>query len=139
MECLPDGRRIAFMAKSFGDAFVVDVRTKMIRLLTQYPNPGFLRVQYLPNGDFFLIGARTFTDIKTTQARDQEMWVLKAGAQAMPVALEHKISEGVALSRKTAKIAWSRPAFPWARNEPCRSEASRRAADDAGGGNGRGA
>lgn len=37
----PDGQRIAFMAKSFGDAFVVDVRTKMIRLLTQYANPGF--------------------------------------------------------------------------------------------------
>src|SRR6476619_4955045 len=55
----PDGRQIAFMSKSFGDAFVVDVRTKVVRLLTHYPNAGYLRVQYLPNGDFFLIGART--------------------------------------------------------------------------------
>ena len=46
------------MSKSFGDAFVVDVKTKMIRLLTHYPNPGYLRVQYLPNGDLLLIGAR---------------------------------------------------------------------------------
>jgi hypothetical protein len=35
----PDGQRIAFMSKSFGDAFVVDVRTRMIRLLTHYQNP----------------------------------------------------------------------------------------------------
>ena len=60
----PDGKRIAFMEKSFGDAFEVDVSTKAIRLLTHYPHAGFLRVQFLPNGDYFLIGARTFTDIR---------------------------------------------------------------------------
>jgi Tol biopolymer transport system component len=103
----PDGRQIAFMSKSFGDAFVVDVRTKMIRLLTHFPHAGYLRVQYLPTGDLFLIGARTFTDIRTTRARDQEMWILKAQRGGPPVPLEHKISEGVAISRRTPKIAWS--------------------------------
>jgi dipeptidyl aminopeptidase/acylaminoacyl peptidase len=103
----PDGRRIAFMSKSFGDAFVVDVATKTIRLLTHYPNPGYLRVQYLPTGDYFLIGARTFTDIRTTRARDQEMWLLDASGKGQPIPLEHKISEGVAISRRTPKIAWS--------------------------------
>lgn len=103
----PDGQQIAFMSKSFGDAFVVDVRTKVIRLLTHYPHAGYLRVQYLPNGDLFLIGARTFTDIRTTRGRDQEMWVLKAGRPGPAVALGHKISEGVAISRRTMKIAWS--------------------------------
>lgn len=103
----PDGRQIAFMSKSFGDAFVVDVSTKMVRLLTHYQNPGFLRVQYLPNGDFFLIGARTFSDIRTTRSRDQEMWVLRADGKGQPIPLDHKISEGVAISRKSAKIAWS--------------------------------
>lgn len=103
----PDGQRIAFMSKSFGDAFVVDVKTKMTRLVTHYPNPGYLRVQYLPNGDFFLIGARTFIDIGASRSRDQEMWVLEANGKGQPIALEHKISEGVAISRKTAKIAWS--------------------------------
>ena len=102
----PDGRRIVFMSKSFGDAFEVDVSSKMIRLLTHYPNPGYLRVQYLPNGDYFLIGARTFTDIRTTRGRDQEMWVLQAGGDR-PMPLDHKISEGVAISRRTPKIAWS--------------------------------
>jgi Tol biopolymer transport system component len=103
----PDGRRIAFMSKSFGDAFVVDVASKVIRLLTHYPSAGYLRVQYLPNGDYLLIGARTFTDIRTTRARDQEMWVLEANGSGQPVPLDHKISEGVAISRRTSKIAWS--------------------------------
>lgn len=103
----PDGKRIAFMSKSFGDAFVVDVSSKTIRLLTHYPHAGYLRVQYLPNGDYFLIGARTFSDIRTTRSRDQEMWVLPASGKGQPVPLGHKISEGVAISRKTSKIAWS--------------------------------
>ena len=97
------------MEKSFGDAYEVDVATGVITLLTHYAHPGFLRVQFLPNGDYFLIGARTFTDISTTRSRDQEMWILKAdfkpGDHAVP--LEHKISEGVAISRTAMKIAWS--------------------------------
>ena len=104
----PDGKRIAFMAKSFGDAFEVDLETEMIRLLTgHFLHKGFLRVQYLPNGDFFLIGARTFDDIRTTRSRDQEMWILKADARAQPVQLNHKISEGVAISQRQMRIAWS--------------------------------
>ena len=112
----PDGTRIAFMEKSFGDAYEVNLATKAIRLLTHYPHAGFLRVQYLPNGDYFLIGARTFTDISSTRSRDQEMWILKGNAKpgdrALP--LDHKISEGVAISRTAMKIAWSntRGQFP---------------------------
>jgi len=105
----PDGRRVAFMEKSFGDAYEIDLASKALRLLTHYPHAGFLRVQYLPNGDYFLIGARTFTDIQSTRSRDQEMWVLKRdfkpGDHALP--LGHKISEGVAISRTSSKIAWS--------------------------------
>jgi Tol biopolymer transport system component len=104
----PDDRRVAFMSKSFGDAFEIDLQTKVIRLLTgHFLHAGFLRVQYLPNGDFFLIGARTFTDIRVTRGRDQEMWVMKADASAPPVALGRRISEGVAISRRQMKIAWA--------------------------------
>jgi WD40-like Beta Propeller Repeat len=105
----PDAKRIAFMEKSFGDAYEVDVASKAIRLLTHYPHAGFLRVQFLPSGDYFLIGARTFTDIRATRERDQEMWILrkdaKPGDRAVP--LDHKISEGVAISRSSMRIAWS--------------------------------
>jgi Tol biopolymer transport system component len=105
----PDGKRIAFMEKSFGDAFEIELASGAIRLLTGYPHAGFLRVQYLPNGDYFLIGARTFTDIQSTRGRDQEMWILRKdfrpGDRATP--LGHKISEGVAISPTSTKIAWS--------------------------------
>jgi Tol biopolymer transport system component len=104
----PDGKRIAFMAKSFKDAFEIDLKTKLTRLLTgHFQHEGFLRVQYLPNGDFFLIGARKFTDIVTTRSRDQEIWVMKSDAKTPPTPLSHKISEGVAISRRQMKIAWS--------------------------------
>ena len=104
----PDDKRVAFMGRSFGDAFEIDLATGLTRLLTgHFQHAGFLRVQYLPNGDFFLIGARTFTDVRTTRGRDQEMWVMKADASAPPTALNHKISEGVAISRKRMRIAWA--------------------------------
>lgn len=104
----PDGKRIAFIAKSFKDAFEIDLDTRLTRLLTgHFPHAGFLRIQYLPNGDFLLIGARTFTDIHTTRGRDQEMWVMAADARSAPVPLGHKISEGVAISRDRMRIAWS--------------------------------
>jgi Tol biopolymer transport system component len=104
----PDDKRIAFMGKSFGDAFEINLATRLTRLLTgHFRHSGFLRVQYLPNGDFFLIGARTFTDVGTTRGRDQEMWVMTAAATAPPTPLNHKISEGVAISRTRMRIAWS--------------------------------
>jgi Tol biopolymer transport system component len=104
----PDGKRIAFMGKSFGDAFEIDLRTRLIRLLTgHFHHEGFLRVHYLPNGDYFLIGARKFTDINVTRSRDQEMWVIKANLKSPPIPLNHKVSEGVAISRTRMRIAWS--------------------------------
>lgn len=104
----PDGRRIAFIEKSFKDAFEIDLQTRLTRLLTgHFQHAGFLRIQYLPNGDYFLIGARNFTDVSTTRSRDQEMWVMKADLKTPPVPLEHRISEGVAISRKRMKIAWA--------------------------------
>ena len=104
----PDGKRIAFMSKSFGDAFEIDVATRLTRLLTgHFRHAGFLRVHYLPNGDYLLIGAREFRDIRTTRDRDQELWLMKAGARTAPVALEQKVSEGIAVSRKRMRIAWA--------------------------------
>jgi hypothetical protein len=102
----PDGKKVAFMAKSYGDAFEYDLGTDQVKLLTQYPSPGYLRVQYLPNGDLFLIGSRTFEDAATTREKTMEMWVLKPGALAA-VALEHKIWEGVAISLRRNLISWA--------------------------------
>lgn len=102
----PDGTRIAFMSKSFGDAFEIELATRRIRLITHFPNPGFLRVHYLPNGDYLLIGAPKFEDIEKTRFNEQEFWVLPRGSK-VPQRLNQKVSEGVAISRKSPRIAWS--------------------------------
>ena len=47
-----DNRRIAFMNKSLGDAFVPDVQTRIIRCLTcNVPGTVFLRAMHLVTGD----------------------------------------------------------------------------------------
>src|SRR5215470_7781491 len=53
----PDNQRIAFMAKSFGDAMAIDLKTRAIRCLTcNVPGAAFLRVMHLMTGDYILIG-----------------------------------------------------------------------------------
>src|SRR5215510_5730080 len=104
----PDGKKLAFIGKSFGDAFEIDLRTKLVRMISgHFPHAGLLRVQYLPNGDYILIAARTFRDINSTRYQDEELWVMKSGASEPPVALDQKIHEGVAISRSRMRIAWS--------------------------------
>jgi Tol biopolymer transport system component len=103
----PEGKRIAFMSKSFGDAFEIDLATRRIKLLTHFPNPGFLRVQYLPNGDYLLVGARQFQDVSKTRYSDQELWYLRKDLNDRPIPLEQKLTEGVAISRSRMKIAWA--------------------------------
>jgi hypothetical protein len=103
----PDGKRISFMAKSFGDAFEIDVATRQIKLLTHFSNPGFLRVQFLPNGDYLLVGSRKFENVRTTRYTDQELWILKAGQLGKAEPLDQRMTEGVAISTRAMKIAYA--------------------------------
>src|SRR5437879_2344719 len=49
----PDNQRIAFMSKSFGDAFVIDLKTRVIRCLTcGVPGAAFLRIMHLSDGNY---------------------------------------------------------------------------------------
>jgi hypothetical protein len=77
----PDNRTVAFMAKSFGDAMVIDLKTRIIRCLTcSIPAAVFLRVMHLVSGDYILIGPDHFEDIHASRTRDNELWFLrKAG------------------------------------------------------------
>src|ERR1043165_8369345 len=71
----PDNQRIAFMSKSFGDAFVIDLKTRVIRCLTcGVPGAAFLRIMHLPNGDYILIGPEHFKDIHASRGEDNELW-----------------------------------------------------------------
>lgn len=104
----PDNQRIAFMAKSFGDAFVIDLKTRIIRCLTcSNPGAAFLRIMHLPDSNYILIGPERFSDISASRRRDNELWFLSKEPGSKPVKLGQKMSEGAAISKKNMKLAWS--------------------------------
>jgi hypothetical protein len=104
----PDNQRIAFMAKSFGDAFVIDLKTRIIRCLTcSVPGAAFLRVMHLPDGNYILIGPERFSDIRASRRRDNELWFLSKEPGSKPVRLGQKMSEGAAISKRELRMAWS--------------------------------
>jgi hypothetical protein len=104
----PDNERVAFMAKSFGDAFVIDLKTRVIRCLTcNVPAAVFLRVMHLVTGDYILIGPDHFENIHTSRTRDNELWFLSKQPGSKPVRLHQKMSEGAAISKKSMKISYS--------------------------------
>src|SRR5262252_7852699 len=100
-----DNRRIAFMTKSFGDAMVIDLDTRIIRCLTcNVPAAAFLRVMHLVTGDYIVIGPERFQDIRTSRMRDNELWFLSKESGSKPVRLNQKMNEGAAISKKSLKI-----------------------------------
>jgi hypothetical protein len=104
----PDNKQVAFMAKSFGDAMVIDLRTRAIRCLTcNVPGAAFLRVMHLVTGDYILIGPDHFEDFHLSRGRDNELWFLSKEPGSKPVKLGQKMSEGAAISKKSLKIAFS--------------------------------
>ena len=104
----PDNTEVAFMAKSFGDAFTINLKSRVIRCLTcNVPGAAFLRVMHLSSGDYLLIGAEHFTDIHTSRGRDNELWFLSKKQGSKPVRLNQKMSEGAAISKKSMLISFS--------------------------------
>jgi Tol biopolymer transport system component len=104
----PDNKSIAFMAKSFGDAMVIDLKTRNIRCLTcNVPAAAFLRVMHLSTGDYLLIGPDHFENINISRSRDNELWFLSKQRGSKPMKLGQKMSEGAAVSKKNLKIAFS--------------------------------
>ena len=104
----PDDRQVAFMAKSFGDAFVLDLQTREIHCLTcNIPAASFLRVMHLPSGDFLLAGPERFKDIDTSRRAEAELWFLSKRQGSRPVRLGERVSEGVAISKYSNKLGWA--------------------------------
>ena len=104
----PDNKSVAFMTKSFGDAMVIDLKTKKISCLTcGIPAAAFLRVMHLSNGDYLLIGADHFENIKISRNRDNELWYMSKKPGSKPVKLGQKMSEGAAISKTTMKISFA--------------------------------
>jgi hypothetical protein len=114
----PDNQRLAFMDKSFGDAFVIDLKTRIIRCLTcSIPGAAFLRVMHLSNGDYILIGPEKFIDPNISRERDNELWYLSCKPGSKPVRLNERMHEGAAISKRSMLISFSEtsgdhPEFP---------------------------
>lgn len=104
----PDNREVAFMAKSFGDALVIDLDTRVIRCLTcNVPGAAFLRVMHLANGDYLLFGPERFKDVRTSRYDESELWLLRREPGSKPVRLGQKVSEGAAVSKIGTRIAYT--------------------------------
>src|SRR5438045_5131537 len=107
----PDNQRVAFMAKSFGDAMVIDLKSRVIQCLTcNVPAAAFLRVMHLVTGDYLLIGPDHFENTHISRTRDNELWYLRKERGSKPIKLDQKVSEGAGVSKKTLKIAFSQTA-----------------------------
>src|SRR5665811_2159429 len=92
----PDGRRIAFVDKSFGDVSEIDLETRKVRELTKGlgDHHSFLRVLFLPNGDYLLIGPKVFKDYEASRYRESELWIMDRDAQFAPRPLGLRPFEG---------------------------------------------
>lgn len=105
-----DGKRVAFMEKTFGDVYEVELATGKLKPLTHhFFHNGFIRVLYLANGDYLLIGSRDFdpkNPWKSRSPENAELWVLKKDLLSPPYPLDVKVKEGAAPSRTKMKLSW---------------------------------
>ncbi|HKX80337.1 MAG TPA: hypothetical protein VJM34_17630 [Novosphingobium sp.] len=100
----PDGSRVAFIGKSYGDVYEIDLATGNVRNLTNsFPHQGFLRVHYLHNGDYLLIGPRRNTGAQSRIKVD--LYVLDRSLLRGLWPLEQSVFEGVAIGPHD-EIAW---------------------------------
>ncbi|MCE7798286.1 hypothetical protein LWE61_17250 [Sphingobium sufflavum] len=114
----PDGRKIAFVGKTYGDAYEIDIATRKVRNLTRHmPHLGIMRIQYLPSGDF-LVTAPRHNSGPNVRAH-LEMWILDKSLSGGLQPLGEAVFEGIAVSRKRNLIAWTtiepalKPAENW--------------------------
>lgn len=105
-----DGKKILFLARTYGDVYELTLETGVTRPVTHhFYHEGFVRANYLSNGDILLSGAPNFDAENPHASRwtDAELWVLDKSIEQPPVSLGTKCSEGAAVSRKRLHIAWT--------------------------------
>jgi hypothetical protein len=102
----PDGKKIAFVGKTYGDAYEIDIATRQVRNLTRdVPHQGIMRIQYLPSGDYLITAPRRNTGVNTRA--HLEMWVLDKELRRGLQPLGEQVFEGIAVSRKSNRVAWT--------------------------------
>ena len=82
----PDGSKIAFIENNYGDICEMDFATRKVRNLTKGlgEHHSFLRVLYLPNGDFLLIGRTSTTSVPAPSTKPTAMPISTASPIGTP-------------------------------------------------------
>ena len=105
----PDNQQVAFMDKSFGDAFVIDLKTRTIRCLTCNVPGAAIPARYA-------LGIRRLYShrsgriqryVHTSRTKDNQLWFLSKQPGAKPQSLGQKMSEGTAISKRSLKISYA--------------------------------
>ncbi len=106
----PDGSKLLFLERTFGDVYEIELASRTIRPLTHhYWHEGYTRALYLSNGDILLSGARDFKadDPWPSRGATAELWVLDKSLEQEPIPLGTRCSEGPAVSRTQLRIAYT--------------------------------
>jgi hypothetical protein len=105
----PDGKRIAFVESNYGDIAEIDLETRKVRNLTHDlgDHHSFLRVLFLPTGDYILIGPREFKDRHTSRHIESELWFMDREARKPPRPLGRRIYEGCGVSTTALRLTYS--------------------------------
>lgn len=104
-----DGSRIAFIETNYGDVCELDLASGQVRNLTRDlgDHHSFLRVLFLSNGDYLLIGPRAFKDRDVSRHVESELWVLDRGLRRPPKPLGRRIFEGCGVSTLAPRITYA--------------------------------
>lgn len=105
----PDGKRIAFVESNYGDICEIDLETRQVRNLTKNlgDHHSFLRVLFLHNGNYLLIGPKEFKDRDVSRHVESELWVMDKDAKMPPTPLGRRIFEGAGVSTIAPRITYA--------------------------------
>jgi len=105
----PDGKKIAFVEKEFGNVWELDLDSGRARCLTcNFKNQGFLRVHYMKDGDFLLLGPQRYQDAFSSRVFHTGFLWMPADLSKAPQWIGEEHYEGVAVSRESRKIAYTK-------------------------------
>jgi hypothetical protein len=71
------------------------------------PHHAFLRVLFLPDGAYLLIGPRAFKDREVSRRVESELWWMDAAASRPPVPLGRRLFEGIGVSALAPRITYA--------------------------------
>lgn len=112
----PDGKKIAFMSKALGDVHEIELDTGEIECITcDFEHEGFFRVHIMKDGDYLLLGPKKHaSDFVDRVFKTGFSW-MPADRASPPKWIGEVHHEGVAVSRESRKIAYTRTWLnrPW--------------------------